>query len=269
LKVIGTHRPIAIAMVVVLYVLGPLVFRYALLSSMLEGYPAQNYYALGNATMDLRTDWTCAKCNDTVGMTIKNILVDFANVTNPKMDAGQPSLAVFVSQDFIEWKNYFAPDNDNSYAFVDEETRTISINQTLSTGSCLGPIANTYVVACLNLEALAFSVPKSHAVVGPPFDDRCFQMDTACGVPCIDATPNYVDIPYCTDGKIDLSWLTTVNSTVNVMKEAGIEQGWGSALNFFDWLVLIVIFLDTFGNMLRFLPIISGRPFEWVRRAHS
>ena len=37
---------------------------------------------------------------------------------------------------------------------------------------------------------------------------------------------------------------------------------WGENFSIIDWIVIITIFFDTFGNILKFLPVLSGRPAE-------
>jgi hypothetical protein len=58
---------------------------------------------IGNATLNLVTDWGCTACIDVAGITLSKLVVETKNVTNPNMKAGFPSIAVFASQDLITW----------------------------------------------------------------------------------------------------------------------------------------------------------------------
>ena len=258
MSAVSFHRPVAVFFTMALYIFSPLVFRYAMLASVIPGYPPPKNYVLGNGTIDISTTWECESCNYSKGVTMKNVHVDAYNVTSPDGLEGYPSLAVFISQDMVTWRNYFLPDQDRSYAFFDSGYQQIDINNTIGTGSCLGTVANTYVVACLNVRDLAFQFEKMDEVPGPPFDDRCFQIASTCGVSCLTSTYGQ-EPPFCVDGMIPDKYIIDGNTTT---AQAGEEVPWGKGLDFFDWCVLLVIFVDTFGNIMRFLPVLSGEPSE-------
>ena len=122
----------------------------------------------------------------------------------------------------------------------------------------MGNIYNNYLVACLNVKNLANTLKKGAPIPGPPFNDRCFQLAGVCGVPC-SALSGQQYPPHCQNGQINPAELIS-NSTFEKTTVTGTE--WGSTLTPFDWLVLITIFFDTVGNILRFMPILCGRPTD-------
>lgn len=125
----------------------------------------------------------------------------------------------------------------------------------LGTG-CLGGVFNNYIVACLNINNLANTLKLGETIPGPPFNDRCFQVEGICGVPCAsDAYP-----PYCDGGVMDQSLLVSNGTETEYLGEGPVV--WGAQLTVIDWIVLIVMFLDTFSTILRFMPVLSGRPTE-------
>ena len=126
--------------------------------------------------------------------------------------------------------------------------------------ACLGNIYNNYLVACLNVRNLANQLKLGEKIKGPPFNDRCFQIEGICGVPCSSLSGGQT-IPHCSsDGTLSKS-LLMINATV--IDDDGVElTGWGSTFNMWDWIVLITVFLDTLGNFMRFLPLLSGRPAD-------
>lgn len=127
-----------------------------------------------------------------------------------------------------------------------------------SGAACMGSIYNNYLVACLNVKNLANTLKKGAPIPGPPFNDRCFQLAGVCGVPC-SALGEKQYPPHCSNGQINPAELTS-NSTFEKTTVTGTK--WGSTLTPFDWLVLITIFFDTVGNILRFMPILCGRPTD-------
>jgi hypothetical protein len=64
----------------------------------------------------------------------------------------------------------------------------------------------------------------------------------------------------CTNGYMDMNALG-YNST-QVKKIDKTTAVWTSGLGWVEWIVLVTIFLDCFGNILRFFPALSGRPAE-------
>lgn len=126
---------------------------------------------------------------------------------------------------------------------------------------CLGGVFSNYLVTCLNNRNLAVNLNLGESVGRPPFNDQCFQLTGVCGSPCIDSTTHGGQYPKnCIEGVIPMDLLVT-----NVSKQ--VETGsdnvvWGGNLHFIEWVVLMVLFFDTFGNILRGLPILSGRPSD-------
>ena len=45
---------------------------------------------------------------------------------------------------------------------------------------------NTYLVICLNNRDIAINSKRGDPIDPPPFNDRCFNIDSACGIPCAD-----------------------------------------------------------------------------------
>jgi hypothetical protein len=126
--------------------------------------------------------------------------------------------------------------------------------------ACLGDVYSNYLVACLNINNVATKYSKGEAVPGPPFNEQCFQIATICGVPCSDLSNGQYP-PSCNNGIVDETLLVS-NGTVTSISGVVSPIVWASGLSVVDWVVLIVIFLDCFANILRFLPILSGRPAE-------
>ena len=102
-KVVSRERPVAIFLTVLFMVVSPLVFRYALYSSVTADVPETKYYDVGNATMSIETTWGCTACSETEGITLSAITVNVDNVTSPNVEGGFPSIAVFASQDMKTW----------------------------------------------------------------------------------------------------------------------------------------------------------------------
>lgn len=122
--------------------------------------------------------------------------------------------------------------------------------------ACLGQIYNNYIVACLNVKGLANKLKKGEVIDGFPFNDRCFQVAGVCGIPCSDST-QYP--PHCYNGIINPNEFTS--NTTEDTKETTSNK-WGESLDAFDWIVILTIFFDTVGNLLRFMPILCGRPTD-------
>lgn len=260
MKLVAKERPIAIFMTVFFFAVAPLVFRYALYSSVQDGMPETKYYIPGNGTMEMYTDWECHSCAETEGVTLNSLQVTVKNVTNPNTEGGFPSVAIFASQDLKTWYNFFNPGSEVQLAYISNwDHSMIYVNDTSESAACLGGVYNNYLVACLNIQNLAFAAKKGDVIRGPPFNDRCFQLETMCGVPCVQLDGGQYP-PQCDKGSIDRDMLignTTTEGTT--YKE---PKGWGQGLSTVDWLILITIFLDTIGNFLRFLPVLSGLPTE-------
>jgi hypothetical protein len=51
-------------------------------------------------------------------------------------------------------------------------------------------------------------------------------------------------------------------NTTHITKVDKTTSVWTSGLGWVEWVVLVTIFLDCFGNILRFFPVVSGRPTE-------
>jgi hypothetical protein len=85
-------------------ILCPLVFRYAIFSSIQTEVVVHKYRPFGNATMEVTTSWpNCASCLGVGGFTLGSLTIETFNVTDPDIKAGFPSIAVFASQDFEHW----------------------------------------------------------------------------------------------------------------------------------------------------------------------
>ena len=125
--------------------------------------------------------------------------------------------------------------------------------------ACLGGVYNNYLVACLNIQNLAFSYKKGDVIRPPPFNDRCFQLEAICGVPCATLDGGQYP-PKCDKGFVKNSLLIGNTTTEDSTFKKGTE--WGQGLNFVDWLILGTIFFDTLANVFRFLPVLSGLPTE-------
>lgn len=102
-KLMGTERPVGVFFYGLFLILCPLVFRYALFSSIVETTVKKNFELLGNATITVSTDWSCQKCLGYNGVTLSMVTVETYNVTDPNIRAGFPSIALFASQDFVKW----------------------------------------------------------------------------------------------------------------------------------------------------------------------
>ena len=128
--------------------------------------------------------------------------------------------------------------------------------------ACLGSVYNNYLVACLNLNNFASQYKGGDPIALPPFNDRCFQIAGTCGIPCAKLDKVHgkrQEPPHCRNGQFNIGKLignVTENDSVNSVSD------WGGGLTIFDWITLLTIFFDTIGNIMRFLPILCGRPTD-------
>ena len=98
------ERSMFLATFLIFVLIGPLVFRYAMGSNLIPDRAHQQLLPLNNATMSVQTDWAeCIPCQDVYGITLFNVTVEVTNVTSPNPNGQTPSLAVFASQDFVNW----------------------------------------------------------------------------------------------------------------------------------------------------------------------
>ena len=72
----------------------------------------------------------------------------------------------------------------------------------------------------------------------------------------------------CTKDGTFASSIELVNNKTSSEYIDGHESEWGSGLTVYDWIVLLTVFLDCFSNILRFLPILSGRSTD-IQAARS
>ena len=137
-----------------------------------------------------------------------------------------------------------------------------------------GAVYRTHLVACLNTLDLAVKLELGETIKKPPFNDICFQVAGICGIPCFENSGPYPS--QCRgDGVIDPSLLSTNESMTYTTDK--MTSTWASSLNEVEWVVLLVIFLDTFcmivstficfnvstsAIILKSLPFLSGRPTE-------
>jgi hypothetical protein len=125
--------------------------------------------------------------------------------------------------------------------------------------ACLGGVYHNYLVICLNTQDLATTLALGDRIEGPPFNDRCFQMEGICGIPCV-SSADMPDPSSCDSGYLNPNILST-NKT-KTYDTLVMTSVWMSGLNWIEWVVLVTIFFDCFGNVLRYLPVVSGRPTE-------
>ena len=102
-NIMGQERPIGILFYLLFLVLCPLTFRYAMMASVVTTSATPRLKEVGNATLELITDWSCSPCTSVAGITLSSLKVRAINVTNPNMQAGFPSVAIFASQDLVTW----------------------------------------------------------------------------------------------------------------------------------------------------------------------
>jgi len=124
--------------------------------------------------------------------------------------------------------------------------------------ACLGGVYNNYLVTCLNVKGYANKHKKGEVIDGPPFNDRCFQLAGVCGVPGSQLGGKQYP-PHCYNGQVDTTQLTSNSTGEHVVITS---TKWGKTFNVFDWIVIFTIFFDTVGNLLRFMPILCGRPTD-------
>lgn len=240
-------------------VVSPLVFRYAMGSNITNITDSITLTKVNNATMHSTTDWEeCIECRDVFGVTLFNLTVIANNVTSPDPNGKTPSLAIFASQDFDYWYSVYSPKKLKD-AYIDSwEATTFEIFNGTGMG-CLGGVYHNYLVICMNTGDLATTHKLGDKVEGPPFNDRCFQIDSLCGIPCVSSV-GMPDPEGCADGKVELDLL--VSNETRTFDTDKKESKWMSGINWVEWVVLITIFFDCFGNLLRYLPVLSGRPTE-------
>jgi hypothetical protein len=218
-ELLKKERPPAIFVTILFMLLSPLVFRYAMYSSSTAPIDKKyKIYETGNATLDFQSNWKCVDCQGVKGVTLNMVTVGVHNVTNPDFVAGFPSVAIFASQDLKIWYNYFSTMSDESAFEIDVskgyisnyDSNEIEINSSFV--SCLGGVYNNYLVACLNLGNIAGTTKKGETVNGPPFNDRCFQVQGICGVPCVDLSNGQYP-PMCEDGFLERDEMIITNTT--------------------------------------------------------
>jgi hypothetical protein len=278
-KFMSQERKLFLFWFIIFILLSPLVFRYAMGSNLITTDKTEILLPPNNATLFAKTDWDqCIPCRDYYGVTLYNVTINIANVTSPNPDAKTPSIAVFASQDLIHW--YVYPPSPlpllfhslttlryNAYhpkrlqdAYIDNWRHT---EITLFNGTelaCLGTVYRNYLVVCLNNQDLAATMNLGARIHKPPFNDLCFQMTGICGIPCVASAGSTVEPEVCSNGVMDMSALGY--NTTHVKKIYKTTAIWSSGLGWVEWIVLITIFLDCFGNILRFFPALSGRPTE-------
>ena len=255
------ERSLFVFIFVLYTLLSPLVFRYGMGSNLKEGQLPKDFKILKNATMEIFSDWhDCVSCRDVVGVTLKNITVTVKNVTSPNPESNTPSLAIFASQDLSYWYSIYKPKKFED-AFIDSwsYSRFLAFNN--SGIGCLGSVYHNYVLACMNTLNLADELELGEKIRDPPMNDRCFQMVGTCGIPCVDSQSGEFEyFTGCDNGVLDLSKISS-NAT-ETYGSGEMTSVWGSGIDWVEWIVLITIFLDCFGNILRYLPVMSGRPTE-------
>lgn len=105
-EVIGAKRRVYVACYLVLLLVSPLIFRYAMGSFSPDKTETIRFLLPDNATMTTTVDFEkCLECIDYDGVTVAEIGVAVANVTNPDKSGNIPSIAVFASQDFENWSD--------------------------------------------------------------------------------------------------------------------------------------------------------------------
>jgi hypothetical protein len=110
-RLMSQERTLFLVWFALFVVVGPLVFRYAMGSNIVDDRERITLRPLTNATISAYTDWQeCISCQDVYGVTLYNLTVEVSNVTSPLPDGNTPSLAVFASQDMINWYNLFKCD---------------------------------------------------------------------------------------------------------------------------------------------------------------
>ena len=103
-KIMLQERSLFLLWFVIFVVVGPLVFRYAMGSNILNESAKRSLTKTDNASLYTLTTWSeCIECRDVKGVTLFNLTVIANNVTSPDPRGKTPSLAVFASQDFDTW----------------------------------------------------------------------------------------------------------------------------------------------------------------------
>lgn len=256
------ERSVFVFIFVIYALISPLVFRYGMGSNLKPDQNPKEFKRLTNATMEIFSDWhDCITCRDVIGVTLKNITVTVKDVTSPNPESNTPSLAIFASQDLSYWYSIYKPKKFDR-AFIDNwsYSRFMAFNN--SGVGCLGGVYHNYILACMNTLNFADELELGEKIRDPPMNDRCFQMAGICGIPCVDSTIGD-DVKFfkgCDNGVLDISMITS-NAT-ETYDNGNFTSIWGDGINWVEWIVLITIFLDCFGNILRYLPVMSGRPTE-------
>ena len=244
----------------------PWVFRYAVASNNSMNPTSPALGPIGNATVSMNTAWAnCNGCNNYDGVTLQSLLITVTNVTYPSLRSGIPSLAIFASKDLVNWYNFYSPHSRQQSYISDWYYSEFNVSQEDGI-ACIGDVYSTYLVACLNVKNLASTYTLGETISGPPFNDRCFMLQGICGVPCV-KTNDKATPPNCFQGFMNESDLYGKIRSEN--DNTGYNYSWGfgkEVLPFWmraiDWIVIMTIFFDTFSNILRFLPLLSGGPSE-------
>lgn len=240
-------------------VISPLVFRYAMGSNIVNDTQSITLSNIDNASLYSITNWEeCIECRNVFGVTLYNLTVIANNVTSPNPNGKTPSLALFASQDFENWYSLYTPKKLADAYISSWHSTTFEIFNGTGLG-CLGSVYPNYLVICMNTGDLFSQYNLGDKVEGPPFNDRCFQIDGLCGIPCVSSV-GMVYQKGCLDGKIDIDLL--VSNETRTFDIESVTSVWMSGINWVEWVVLITIFFDCFGNLLRYLPVLSGRPTE-------
>lgn len=103
-QVMFQERSLFLLAYLIFVIFSPLVFRYSMGSNLVPLKGETHLLNTNNATLATYTDWSeCITCRDVYGVTLYNLTVVVSNVTSPNPDGRTPSLAVFASQDLINW----------------------------------------------------------------------------------------------------------------------------------------------------------------------
>lgn len=261
-----SERSRYMAWFIALVLLSPLVFRYVMGSFRPDSTTTDRYLLPTNATMSVSVSYVnCVPCEFTSGVTLRNIDVTVSDVTVPDRTGNSPSLAIYTSQNFEDWYSFYKPKNAQDAYVTDYDLTTFSISN--ASLGCLGNVYSNYLVVCLNNKNLVTTLDLGDSVGKPPFNDDCFQLTSACGTTCVDSTSGGGQYPVnCNAGTIPESKLVTEKSETLSSGSADID--WGGDLHFIEWFILLVIFFDTIGNILKALPMASGRPTELESSRH-
>ena len=256
------ERSLFVFIFVIYCIISPLVFRYGMGSNLQAVQRPKDFKNLKNATIEIMSDWhNCITCRDVIGVTLKNITVIVTDVTSPDPNSNTPSLALFASQDLNYWYSIYKPKKfQDAYIENWDYSRFMAFNN--SGVGCLGGVYHNYILACMNTLNFADELELGEKIRDPPLNDRCFQMAGICGIPCVDSTIGD-DVQFfkgCDNGVLDLTYL--VSNATETFDSGKFTSVWGSGINWVEWIVLATIFLDCFGNILRYVPVMSGRPTE-------